>query len=203
MNHSRKSVLWFVIATILIMFDIAVTFWSYRQIDEAAALRMHTAVVLSDANSLMAELVDAETGQRGFLLTGDEAYLQPYLKVREGLEARLQALRKLTTVEAAQKHLDKVIPMVAAKMEELKIVVALNRKHDMAGALAIIGSGDIALKIIDQLKFNPEYGYGIECLRPGVQLGMALREGRARAQARALLERRRVPPAGAGGERVR
>ncbi len=29
---------------------------------------------------------------------------------------------------------------------------------------AIIGSGDIALKIIEQLKFNPEYGYGIECL---------------------------------------
>ncbi|MHB1117369.1 PAS domain S-box protein [Sideroxydans sp.] len=128
-------------ATLSVMFGIGLTFWSYHQIDKADILRMHNYTVLRDANSLMSELVDAETGQRGFLLTGNEVFLQPYLRVREGMEERLQALRKMTTVAAAQKHLDNMTPMVDAWMEELKLVVALNRKHDMAGAFAIVGNG--------------------------------------------------------------
>lgn len=88
LKHSNKTILWFVAATLLVMFGIAVTFWSYRQINEAAALRLHTHIVLSEANNILSELKDAETGERGFLLTGNEAFLQPYLAVRNGIEGR-------------------------------------------------------------------------------------------------------------------
>ena len=42
----------------------------------------HTYMVLERLAALLSVLKDAETGQRGFVITGDEAYLEPYVKAR-------------------------------------------------------------------------------------------------------------------------
>src|SRR5437016_743729 len=68
----------FGIATAILVF---VGWQSYRNTErftEASEWRKHTYEVLNSLDKCVAELVDAETGQRGFLLTGDEAYLEPY-----------------------------------------------------------------------------------------------------------------------------
>ena len=53
----------------------------------------------------------------------------------------------------------------AQRIAAVSIFKRIVAKHGVGlKRTAIIGSGDIALKIIEQLKFNPEYGYGIECL---------------------------------------
>ncbi|MBL8894688.1 MAG: CHASE3 domain-containing protein, partial [Rhizobiales bacterium] len=49
---------------------------------------------------IMTALQDAETGQRGYLLTNDKAYLGPYESALERLPTRLQALRELTPDQA-------------------------------------------------------------------------------------------------------
>jgi CHASE3 domain sensor protein len=51
---------------------------------------------------LLSALKDAETGQRGYLLTGDEAFLEPYVAVRDGVRSQLEELRQLTTSSAAR-----------------------------------------------------------------------------------------------------
>ena len=64
-----------------VIVSIAVLVFSefgYRRLDEAnrrttSALEMQTKV-----NDVMALITDAETGQRGYLLTGDTSYLDPY-----------------------------------------------------------------------------------------------------------------------------
>ena len=45
---------------------------------EAAHWREHTYEVLNSLDETVGQLSDAETGQRGYLLTGDETYLEPY-----------------------------------------------------------------------------------------------------------------------------
>src|SRR5260370_36580108 len=68
----------FVIATAILVF---VGWQSYRNTErftEAAEWRKHTYEVLRNLDETVARLVDAETGQRGYLLTGEEAYLGPY-----------------------------------------------------------------------------------------------------------------------------
>jgi CHASE3 domain sensor protein len=76
-------------------------FWAYGQIEQAAEKRQRNHIVISQAQDLMSQLKDAETGQRGYSLTGDEAFLEPYLNVREGLAGRLQELRELTKIQDA------------------------------------------------------------------------------------------------------
>jgi CHASE3 domain sensor protein len=51
-----------------------------REFGEASEARKHSHEVLMTINETEARLVDAETGQRGYLLTGDPAYLAPYRK---------------------------------------------------------------------------------------------------------------------------
>ena len=73
MKASRTFLAWMAAAALLVGLGVTISFLSFSQIGDAANDRQHAATVLRNGNQLMAALVDAETGQRGYLLTGDEA----------------------------------------------------------------------------------------------------------------------------------
>jgi CheY-like chemotaxis protein/CHASE3 domain sensor protein len=109
---------------------------------EASAQRLRqTLEVITSLETVQSLLKDAETGQRGFLLTGDEAYLEPYADARAALPARLdeltagiadnpRQLQRLTVVEELVNH----------KLEELKQTLDLQRAGDAEGALRKVRS---------------------------------------------------------------
>src|SRR4051812_24756781 len=77
---------------------VVIAFLSYRSLElrgGAAARGARTVEVIDQIDSVLATLRDAETGQRGYLLTGDEAYLEPYAGARAALEQELTRLREL------------------------------------------------------------------------------------------------------------
>src|ERR1700722_17806149 len=55
-------------------------------------------LVLGDSTELLAELQDAESGQRGYLLTGNEFYLAPYLAANAKIDANFQKLAPAASV---------------------------------------------------------------------------------------------------------
>src|SRR5713101_7371343 len=72
---------------------------SYRdttRVAEAAAARKRSFDVRSLLSDTAARLVDAETGQRGFLLTGDDAYLEPYHAAIKSVDRMLAELKNST-----------------------------------------------------------------------------------------------------------
>jgi len=127
-------------AALLVALVAAVSLWAFREIGVAAAARTRTYDLIIRADSMLSDLVDAETGQRGYALTGDETFLGPYLAAGVSLSAHLKELRQLTSKDAAQKHLDAVAPLIDAKLSEMSQVVELRRKQDLAGVLALVGS---------------------------------------------------------------
>ncbi len=58
---------------------------------------------LEASESLLMRAIDAETGQRAYLLLGDETFLQPYKGARADIERSLTALRRLVRDDPAQK----------------------------------------------------------------------------------------------------
>jgi signal transduction histidine kinase len=69
--------------------------------------------VLNTAESLLSTMKDAETGQRGYLLTGDARYLEPYQSAASTERHLRQALRKLTADNTVQRvHVDEVDRLV-------------------------------------------------------------------------------------------
>ena len=70
---------------------------SYRQSTTAAANIEEAQNTRSSLNKLMQHVLDAETGQRGYLLTGDERYLEPYSAATAELNQNMDVLRQLFT----------------------------------------------------------------------------------------------------------
>src|SRR6266446_8003832 len=101
----RRLVSWgFVVAAGILVF---VGWESYRytaRIDEIADARKHGHEVLRTLDETLARLVDAETGQRGYLLTGDEAYLEPYREAIKNLDQVMGQLKVLTAANPNQQE---------------------------------------------------------------------------------------------------
>ncbi|TPG52490.1 PAS domain S-box protein [Roseomonas nepalensis] len=105
--------------------------------ERARAVRLDAAE--NQAEALLSDLRDAETGQRGFLLTGRESYLQPYEEAVRGLNGRLAGLVRLGEAEAAlARPAAELARLIPAKLEELARTIALRRAGDAEAALALV-----------------------------------------------------------------
>jgi PAS domain S-box-containing protein len=140
-NANRRFVFSLAGAVLLVALVVATSFWAFDQIGMASEARNHTYDQVSRVDAVMSELKDAETGQRGFLLTGDEAFLRPYLAVRDSVRGHLEELRQLTRIPAARAHLDAMLPLLDAKLAELSEAIELRRHQDVARATALINRG--------------------------------------------------------------
>jgi CHASE3 domain sensor protein len=97
-------------------------------------------------------LKDAETGQRGYILTGDEAYLEPYHAGSGEVLNVVRELRKLTADNAnQQKRIDTAERLAAAKLAELKQTVDLRKAGDLEGAMKVVRGGEGKLTM-DELR---------------------------------------------------
>ncbi len=141
MKAAQKIVAWLGGAAALVGLGILMSFWSFRQIEEAATARQHAHVVIHNANELLSVLKDAETSERGYLLTGDETFLGLYFAGRDSIRGQLAGLRELTQLDAADKHLDKLVPSIEAKLAHMSRNIELRRAGDMAAVLADVRAG--------------------------------------------------------------
>jgi PAS domain S-box-containing protein len=139
-------------AALLVLLVVVLSFWAFRQIEDSAAARLRTYTLISRANALMSDLKDAETGQRGYSLTGDEAFLQPYLAVRNTIIANLEETRQLTLIATARTHMDALIPLVAAKLAEMTQVIELRRNRQMTALLAAAGGSSQGMQLMNSIR---------------------------------------------------
>ena len=105
----------------------------------AADLVVHTFEVQHQLQSVLLALHNAQGGQRGFLLTDDESYLQPYETARAALPGELSSLRQLIADSPRQQERFEVLEQVIMdKMAELEETIKLRRAGNAAAALAIV-----------------------------------------------------------------
>jgi PAS domain S-box-containing protein len=120
-------------------------------VQDSGNSREQTYALLDEGNALLSALKDAETGQRGYLLTDDEAWLQPYLAVRDHISDQLTKLRQQTLGTEASSHLDVLAPMVAAKLAYLSDNIKLQRDHNIA-ALQVNLHGELGKPLTDLIR---------------------------------------------------
>jgi CHASE3 domain sensor protein len=112
----------------------------------------HSHEVITSLDQLFSLVQDAETGQRGFLLTGNDRYLDPYNNAVASLPARLNEIGSLTEDNAAQqRNLAELRTNIDAKLAELKQTIDLYRNGDSRGSLAIVTT-DRGKTYMDQIR---------------------------------------------------
>jgi len=151
LKASHKIIAPLAAAILLVALGIAILFWFFRQIEEAAEARKYSYTLINQANDLLSELRDAETSQRGYSLTGNETFLEPYLVVREGFGVHLKELRQHTLNSAAQKHLDTLAPLMNAKLAEMSHVINLRHNGDITAVLAVESSSQ-GRRLMDSIR---------------------------------------------------
>src|SRR5262249_51517714 len=88
----------------------------------------HTHEVLDDLQTILSLLKDAETGQRGYLLTGAKRYLEPYTEARSRVLEVYRDLRTRTRNNPEQQgRLSALKPLIDAKLKELQQTIELRR----------------------------------------------------------------------------
>jgi PAS domain S-box-containing protein len=106
-----------------------------RQNDRAVA---HSHAVLAALNNLLSTMKDAETGQRGYLLTGRKDYLRPYEEATAEVRRRLDDLRTLGTPDEGRQRVEAVEADVEAKLSELaQAIAAYDRQGPEAGRAVV------------------------------------------------------------------
>jgi diguanylate cyclase (GGDEF)-like protein len=95
-----------------------------------------------ETRNVLNDLIDAETGQRGFLLTGNPSYLEPYHQGRDHVHESIRRARESTDMdEQLQRDASRILQLAEQKLEELERTIVLKKKGDSAGALAIVNGG--------------------------------------------------------------
>jgi len=127
------------LAVALMVLAGIISVWMVQKTADADRLVTRTFEIRQDATKLLSDIQDAETGQRGFLLTNDESYLGPFFHAQTSTPATLARLRSLAANDATElKVLDALKPLVAAKLSELEETVALDWKGERERSLAIV-----------------------------------------------------------------
>ncbi|MCY0900901.1 MAG: diguanylate cyclase [Firmicutes bacterium] len=111
-----------------------------------------TRIIVDDDNVLIA-LLNMETGQRGYLLTGRAAYLQPYDLGREqAVRALADLSRRLGPYVSRQVQLHALSALIAAKESELAATIGLRRSQGYRAALTLVdtNAGQLDMDTIRQ-----------------------------------------------------
>jgi len=138
----RKVRLGFSFALACLVVIAVVSYLSVVRLNENKAWVEHTHEVLSSLELLLAAVTDSETAERGYVITGDESYLEPYRAAAAVVDSETKHLRALTVDNRAQQQrLDSVVAFVTERLSNLRAVIDLRKDQGFPAAQAEILTG--------------------------------------------------------------
>ncbi len=112
---------------------------SFRQLQVASTAVARADQVVAAIERLRLQLLEAETGERGYLITGDAAYLQPYRRAQQRFGADLVRLEELVAGEPVQQtQLLTVRRLVSERMEQAATTIEARRIGGLAEAVPLV-----------------------------------------------------------------
>ena len=131
---SKKVSAGFGLALIILVANIWVSYHHTLQLIGINNSVTHTLEVLEEIESVLSNLKDTETGQRGYIITGEPSYLEPYQTVIEAIPQNIQALRQLTVdIPPQQQRLDILDRLITEKVTNSSETIVLRRNQGFEG----------------------------------------------------------------------
>jgi signal transduction histidine kinase len=132
---SRKLLAAFAAVVGIILVSSSILYDRLRVIEVAKNARIHTTDILETLQDIMDAMVDQETGVRGYLITGDEKFLEPYHKGIDAYTTAIQKTKELTRDNPAQQNrLDELNELAKNWREIAEREIALMAKPETRAA---------------------------------------------------------------------
>ncbi len=138
-------------AAALVALGVTITFVTFRRIENGAVAEQHARAVLSQAADLLSKLKDVESSMRGYVITGDTSYLEPYNSVKGQVVSDLAALRSLTAIPEADAHLTTIAPLMRMRLAHAERLIEARRTRGLAVAVQILSEGE-GKRLMDALR---------------------------------------------------
>jgi methyl-accepting chemotaxis protein len=152
MTIGKKLALGFGIALLFPVVLGAIAYRGTTTLLESRQPIVHTYQTLSELDRLLIAVINSETGERGYLLTGDDRYLEPYEK---GVVSADQALSQATALTAdnprQQARLRSLGTLVKTRLDLLREAIRLRREKGAEAALQIVRAGQ-GKKLVDEIR---------------------------------------------------
>jgi signal transduction histidine kinase len=140
------------LAVLAVAFLIFINEASFRKSTEAAANIEEAQQTRGAINKLLQHMLDAETGQRGYLLTGDERYLEPYNAALADIDHNLDTLRQLFTPYREQlAEFGLMSRHVSRKLAEMDLSVRM-RKEGNEDAWKFVLTTDVGKEHMEAIR---------------------------------------------------
>ncbi len=141
----------FLLVALVVVVSAAVTFWFGNRVLRAHQREQIRRDGIRALSQLESVLKDAETGQRGFVITGDESYLQPFNVASQVLPERLAELSSYPWVDLNADEIEQVEHVIEQKMAEMRTTIDARRNSGFEAAAAIVRQGS-GKQLMDQLR---------------------------------------------------
>ncbi len=126
-------------ALVILLFITVLTFQDWVTFGAASREVEQTRQLLEHTENLLSTVKDAETGQRGFLLTGDDQYLSPYNTAVNAAPSVLSKLRALSVNRPTiRPRVDALEGVVREEFQELNDVIVIRRSQGLQAAVDVV-----------------------------------------------------------------
>jgi CHASE3 domain sensor protein len=128
----RKTLVGFGVALVVLITINALSYWSLLRHRETDYWVAHTYQVQQKIEATLAELTEVETGQRGYLLMGEEDYLKIYNNNASLIDKQIRELEILTVDNPRQQQrINTLKPLAVRRLAALSQVIELRKKRDL------------------------------------------------------------------------
>ena len=140
------------LAGLILLFVAGLSYRSGRRFIEASQLVAHTHAVLAELEATLSGVADAQTAARGFIITGQDAFLEPYGTAAPEVRAHLDQLKSLTADNPdQQRRLAMLENAVAVKLDSLQRNIDLRRQEGFDAARQRMATG-IGVKQMNEVR---------------------------------------------------
>lgn len=159
----RKKILTgFIICTLILFGVAAISFRNSEKLIRSNQLVIQTHEIIHAFEQIMVGIGDAQTGERGFIITGDENLLQPFNDSRSKLSGYVARIKDLTMDNPIQqKNIDVIEKLTDSYTKFLEKAIELRRTKDFESARGLVASGE-GKRIEDETRMMIDKAKGIE-----------------------------------------
>jgi signal transduction histidine kinase len=156
----------FILITIAILTAFASIYLKYegnRQRLEYAEIVILTLEITNSINEIVSDLVTIETGQRGYIITGDRTFYEPFLGTFDKITSEFETFKKLTSTTNAipPDSIQMIEDLVSSRMESIRQSIEIYEELGFSAAQNFVNTG-IGKRKMDEIRRIQTYIYELE-----------------------------------------
>jgi len=138
----KRSFIWSLVGLGMLLVITGVGVWTLKEVAESDYWVDHTRDVISTNEQLLSDVKDAESAERGYIITGDEGYLEPYRSAYADSQSSMQKLLQITKDNPLQQErLTGLQALIAKRMGVFNTALEQRKTSGFTAAEGVVVAG--------------------------------------------------------------